>query len=242
MKSIKLFFAIAIFGFTFTACQPEDEVRTTVVDFENVALNSDSIWNGSDSTGQFISGNAAFQNNYNAVWAYWSGFACSSKTDTLTAGYGNQYSAAAGTGAMDSKQFALAYDSASVLIPKAFDYYSIKSLYITNSTYAYLGMKTGDYGIGGIGKKFSAGDWFKVIIKGYKENLQTGSIDVYLADFRDSKSMILKDWQKVDVSALGQVDLVTFTFDSSDKSGGWLNTPAYACIDNIEFTQKISTK
>jgi hypothetical protein len=242
MKSTKLIFAFAILGFLLSSCKQEADVQTTLVDFENVSLNSDSIWNGSDLSGKFISGNCTFNNSYNADWASWTGFACSSKTDGVTPGYENQYSVVAGSGALNSKKFAIAYDSASISIPETTDYYSIKSLYITNSTYAYLGISAGNYGVGGIGKKFAAGDWFKVTITGYKANVLTSSVDVYLADFRNGKSIILKAWTKVDVSALGKVDLITFTFDSTDKTGGWLNTPAYACIDNIEFAQTIPTK
>ena len=242
MKSTKLFLAIGIFCLVLASCKQEAEVQTTVVDFENVTLNSDSIWNGSDLSGKFISGNSTFNNTYTAAYASWSGFACSSKTDSITPGYTNQYSVMIGCGALNSKKFAIAYDSAAISIPKTIDYYSIKSLYITNSTYVYLGLKNGNYGVGGIGKKFAAGDWFKVTIKGFKSNVQTSSVDVYLADFRNGKSIILKNWQKVDVSSLGQVDLITFTFDSTDKSFGWINTPTYVCIDNIEFTQPVSTK
>jgi hypothetical protein len=242
MKTTQLILAIGILGMAFTSCKQDADVQTTVVDFENVTLNSDSIWNGSDLSGKFISGNSTFMNSYNPLYAAWSGFACSSKRDTISAGYLNQYSVMAGSGALLSKRYALAYDSAAISIPKTTDYYAIKSLYITNGTWAYLGLKNGNYGVGGYGKKFAANDWFKVTLKGYKSNVLTSSVEIYLADFRNGKSMILKNWQKVDVSALGAVDLVTFTFDSTDKSGGWLNTPAYAFIDNIEFTQPIAGK
>lgn len=254
MKSIKLLFAIAIFGLTFTACQPEEDIQTTVVDFENVTLNSSGYWNGSDLTGNpvrefpswggdsitnyygsFTSSICIFKNSYipDPNYPSWSGFTCSSKTDTITQGYSNQYSVIAGTGALNSNKFALVYDSATFSCPaNSYGSYKIKSLMLTNSTYTYLYMKG----------YYLQNDWFKVTIKGYKANVLTGSVDVYLADFRNGKSSILKAWQKVDVSSLGQVDLVTFTFDSTDKSYGMINTPTYVCIDNIEFTQTISTK
>jgi hypothetical protein len=94
----------------------------------------------------------------------------------------------------------------------------------------------------GVSKVFTTDDWYKVIIKGYKANVLTSSVDVYLADFRNGKSEILKTWKKMDISILGEIDLVTFTFDSSDKGVWGVNTPKYVCIDNIEFTQTISTK
>lgn len=248
MKTNKLFFLAGVLSVVLASCQPETQIPDTVtakttVDFEGVTLNSNGYWEGSDLSGAFVSANSIFKNSYNASWASWTGFACSANKDTVTAGYGNQYSVIAGSGALNSKKFAIAYDSAAFMCPaNTYGNFSIKSLYITNSTYAYQGLKNGNYGVGGIGKKFAAGDWFKVTIKGYKVGVLTSGLDVYLADFRDGKSTILKSWTKIDVSALGQVDLVTFTFDSTDKSGGWLNTPAYACIDNIEFTQTISTK
>ena len=252
MKSSKLFFAVSLFGLVLTSCQQEKDIiiqvpesvsPTTLVDFEGVKLNSKGYWDGSDLTGAFVSVNSTFKNSYNSNWASWTGFVCSSNKDSLTSGYSNQYSVINGTGALNSKQFAIAYDSAAFICPaNTYGNFNIKSLYITNSTYVFLGLKNGDYGLGAIGKKFTTDDWFKVILKGYKANVLTSSIDIYLADFRNGKSSILKAWTKVDVSVLGQVDLVTFTFDSSDKGIYGVNTPTYVCIDNIEFTQIISTK
>jgi len=252
MKRSNLFLVAIAVVFVLVSCQPDTEIviqtpdtvtPTTIVDFEGVTLNADGIWNGADLSGAFISSNSTFKNSYNAGWASWSGFACSGKNDSLTAGYGNQYSVISGSGSLKSTKFALAYDSASLICPaNTYGYFNIKSLMVTNSTWAYLGMFSGNYGVGGVGKKFTSGDWFVVKIKGYKSNVLTSSVDVYLADFRNGKSTILKTWTKIDLSSLGQIDLVTFTFDSSDKFGGWMNTPAYVCIDNIEFTQTISTK
>lgn len=254
MKVTKLIFAVSLFGLVLTSCQPDKEIviqvpdtftPTTLVDFEGVKLNPNGYWDGSDLTGEFVSVNSVFKNNYNAAWASWTGFVCSSNKDTLTAGYANQYSVITGSGALNSKQFAIAYDSASFICPaNTYGNFSLKSLMLTNSTYTYLALKNGSdfnhaFSSTGDGGK---GDWFKVTVKGYKANVLTGSIDVFLADFRGGKKILFKTWQKVDVSALGQVDLVTFTFDSNDKTSGWLNIPAYVCIDNIEFTQTIPTK
>jgi len=246
MKKNNFFLAILSLALILVSCQPEAEIKTTVVDFEDVTLNSQGVWNGSDNSGSFTSKNSTFINEFdsaswNGVTSYfWSGFACSAKKDSVTPGYDNEFSVMAGAGASNSKQFALAYNSASfTCVANADGNFSIKSCYITNSTWAYIGMKTGDYGIGGVGKKFTTDDWFKVVIKGYKSKVLTSSVDVYLADFRSGKSVILKDWTKVDLSSLGQVDSVAFTFDSTDKFGEWLNTPAYACIDNITFEQEI---
>jgi hypothetical protein len=241
MKTTKLLFAICILGLVLPSCKQDADVltttTTTLVDFEDVPLNADSISYGTS----FISGNSTFTLNDGEFWN--GGIVCSAKYDTLTAGYGNEYSVIAGTGAFNSRHFGVVYSPGSFTCPaNLYGYFNIKSLYITNSTYAYLGISNGDYGVGGMGRKFVAGDWFKVTIAGYKASVKTSSVDVYLADFRDGKSIILKKWQKVDVSALGQVDSVAFNFDSSDTGSYGINTPTYACIDNIEFTQTISSK
>jgi len=250
MRTFKFLLSVTLIALFFTSCQT-DETQTTLVDFENVKLNSDSIWNGSDKSGisekvenpyfalwggdslitnyngSFTAEVASFKNTYTAEWNSWTGFACSAKADTATAGFLNQYSVMAGAGALNSKQFGLVYDSASFVCPAdANGKFSIKSIMLTNSTYAYLYMKS-----------FKEGSWFKVIITGYLDKSKKSKVEYYLADFRNGKTILSKTWNKVDLSALGEVDLVSFTFASSD-----LMAPSYVCIDNIEFTQTISIK
>jgi len=246
MKTSKLFLSFCLFISLFlVSCEPEiryqllDKITvSTVVDFESVKLNSDSIWNGSDGSGSFTTKVATFKNSYNSAWFSWSGFACSAKKDTKTAGWNNQYSVIAGSGAEGSKQFALAYGTATLLCDSnSYGNFSIKSAMITNSTYAYLEVKNGGYG-----KVFATGDWFKVTITGYLNSIKTSSTDYYLADFRDGKAFIANTWNKVDLTSLGKVDKVTFSFSSSDNNDYGMKTPAYCCLDNIEFTQTFSTK
>lgn len=231
MKKNKIFLALLSLPLLFTACESDSNKTTVLVDFEDVTLKN-GIWNGSDGSGMFTSNTVSFKNSYNATWASWTGFAASSKVDTKTGGYDNQYSVMAGSGANNSAQFALAYDSASIEIPSAA--YEIKSMMITNSTYAYLALVNGS----AYSKKFGTNDWFKVIITGYLNNVKTSQVEYYLADFRDGKTFLSNTWNKVDVSGLGKVNRVSFKFDSSDKSGVWLNNPAYACIDNIIFEKE----
>src|SRR5690606_17763153 len=96
-------------------------------------------------------------------------------------------------------------------------------------TYAFYDMLEGsDYS-----KKFEENDWFKVIIRGYSGNTLTGTVEFYLADFRDGNSLIVRDWTKVSLSSLGTVDRLTLTFDSSDKGFFGVNTPKYVCLDDL---------
>lgn len=235
---------------------PETETLTYTIDFEDVELGENGYWNGSDLSGEvkteeswgetitkyyggFSSEIANFSNIYTAEWYSWSGFACSNHVDAQTEGFGNQYSVMAAKGANNSKQFAIANsDGATFECPQnEHGYFTIESIMLTNSTYAYFSMKNGD----SYGKIFSSEDkdWFKVTITGYKGEKETGTVDYYLADFRDGKAFISNTWEKVDVSSLAEVDKVTFSFSSSDMGEYGMNTPAYVCIDNILFTQEI---
>lgn len=240
MKKINLLIILALTGLFFTSCEETNYV-TTVATFEDVTL-TDSVWNGSDASGKFVSKSITFNNSYTVTqWgASWSGFACSSKKDKVTTGWNNQYSAITGVGASNSKQYAVAFDSASVVCPadKLYGAYYAKSLMVTNSTYAYFDMTNGS----GFSKKFAAGDWFKVVITGYLNNKVVGKKEFYLADFREGKSVLVKNWEKVDISSLGEVDRLSFTFGSSDTGSFGINTPKYVCIDDLELQQEEITE
>ncbi|HEY5589620.1 MAG TPA: DUF4465 domain-containing protein [Paludibacter sp.] len=234
MKKSKLFLAAIAVAFVFVSCKPDTETKTTLVDFENVTLNTKGI---SDST-IFKTDNCTFTINDGAFWN--GGIVCSSNIDTETAGWNNQYSCIAGSGAIKSKQFGVVYAPGGFICSKNENgNYSIKSMMVTNSTYAYLDMQNGTVGVS---KKFVTGDWFKMVIKGYLNKNETNISNYYLADFRNGKTFISRDWEKIDISNLGAVDSVSISFESSDNGYYGMNTPAYVCIDNIEFTQTISTK
>lgn len=244
MRQIRLVMMVGALALVATSCEEDFSYQKTI-DFEDVTLSTDGYYNGADKSGQQVDGewikyiqssSAGFFNLYGeSEWgSYWSGFAISSHKDTVTAGYTNQYSSISGSGAAGSKQFAVAYDSAVIYTQGIDEAEHIEktipqSLMITNSTYTYHTLKYGDM----FTSKFNAGDWYKIIIKGYKASTLTGAVEFFLADFREGKTLIVKDWKKVDLSQLGEVDRIVLTFDSSDKTAGWLNTPAYACIDNL---------
>ena len=105
---------------------------------------------------------------------------------------------------------------------------------LTNNTYAALAIKNGY----GLATKFSTGSYYKVTITGISTGgTSTGSVDFYLADFRNGKSFICKDWTKVDLSSLGTVTKLIFTFTSTDTGTYGINTPAYVCVDNIVYVK-----
>jgi outer membrane murein-binding lipoprotein Lpp len=109
--------------------------------------------------------------------------------------------------------------------------------YVTNSTYAALAMTNGYF----VARPFSYAthDWFRLIIEGFRANgASTGTVEVYLADFRTPASPgLLTEWMPVDLSPLGAVETLTFDFQSSDTGDYGMNTPGYFCFDNLALKQ-----
>lgn len=223
----------------FTACETE-KFELIVNDFEDLVIESGSWDDGSAKKGQlhegsyyhaFITGSVQLLNKYtDGQWGgFWSGFAVSTAVDSVTAGFTNQYSTIAGSGANGSAKFALAYDTATIHLPFINSYQQPVSVMLTNSTWAYYDMKHGS----DFSKKFAAGDWFKVIIRGFMGENHTGTVEFYLADFRDGKTVLVRNWTKVDLKALGKTEKITFSFASSDVGQWGMNTPAYVCVDDL---------
>ena len=234
-----------LFSF-FTFISMQTGKSQNIVDFDTLTLSPDSYWNGADLSGGFWCGEAFF-NNVFVDWGggitSWGEFAYSNKTDTVTSGYLNQYSAYAGSGYNHSSTYGIGYYDGShdvcLKLSDAAKGDSVAGFYITNNSYAGLSMKLGD----GYSIKFTAAhhDWFLLSIYGYRNGLlKSDSVNFYLADFRFSDSTqnyIVKDWRWVDLNSLGGVDSIKFKFSSSDNGLYGMNTPAYFCMDNLTIKQ-----
>ena len=223
-KIIFSFLATSLVLF-FTACDEEKKYAT--VDFEDISLDSTQV----HKTSAFTSGAITFANAYTADWDYYEGFAASAKTDMETAGFTNDLSVYT-TSAASGKQFAVIYkDNASCSFDSNTEYI-IRDIKLNNNTYAYLSMKNGDL----YSKKFVTNDWFKITIFGHnKLDVKLDSIDFYLADFRDGKAYICDKWTTVNLEKLGLINKLSFSFSSTDNGEWGMNTPAYACIDDITY-------
>lgn len=219
-----------------------------VVDFESMVFPSgQNYWNGSDESGGFTLNGATFSNSYNTSWSSWSGFSVSSEVDVTTAGWLNQYSCFAGTGANNSQKFAVYYPSGEITFN---DPTQPVSIAITNTTYAGLSMRDGDqyakqfgsiYGANGEEDGTMGKDWFKLIIIGLDANNDvTAEVEFYLADYRSDDSTnhyILDVWETVDLSSLGTVTKILFELSSSDLSDWGIWTPEYFAFDDLTFFQ-----
>lgn len=228
----------------------------SITNFNELALEPNSFWNGSDGSGSFTSGILSFNNNYDASYSSWYGFAYSNVSDNTTPGYENQYSAITG-GGMDaatadggtnyavsfiandwmSGTFDVLPSEINVVDNKA---YIFNGLYVTNSTYAYLTMLNGDafaepFG----GASGNDPDWFKLMIYGIDvDGNSTDTVEFYLADYRfddNSLDYIIDKWCWVDLTSLGEVTGLRMFIESSDCTEYGLTTPGYFCIDNISI-------
>lgn len=217
----------------------------TTVTFEDLVLDTNSYWDGSDSTGLFISGGITFPNQYNHEWDYWSGgFIYSNTTNVTTPGSSNDFSAYTGGGAGGSGIYSVNYGG-------NIDFGSekvVSGIEITNTTYAALSMLNGD----NFGKQFGSPndaqgspdgtngeDFFRLLITGYDGNNDSiGTVTFYLADFRfadSTQDYIVDTWENVDLTSLGAVRYLNFALESSDVGQWGMNTPAYFALDNIVY-------
>jgi len=213
----------------------------TQADFDSLALAPESHWNGSDGVGGFTSGPAFFNNAYNPTYGSWGGWSYSNMSDTTTPGYLNQYSAITG-GAHSGTIYGVAYmdtytpttPAVTLAAPTTLD-----CVYITNTTYAYLSMRDGDW----LAKKFGGPDgadpdWFLLTITGKDASGNpAGAVEFYLADFRfadGQEDYLIDAWTRVDLSSLAEVKSLVFTLSGSDMDDwGNLNTPSYFAMDTL---------
>lgn len=233
-----------------------------VATFDELPLSSGSYWNGSDKLvsgqydsglnatfyyGSFVSGGSTFLNTY-AEWhsysmAAWEGWAYSNTTDTTTAGRANEFSAyvlPSGGGYGGSANYGIFCAGYEDVAPSIqFDApVVVSSAYFTNTTYAYRAVVHGDDGGANYVKgPFVSGDWFKVTVWGFDaDDEATTSLDIYLADYRDSDPSnwyALDAWTQFDLSSLGEVSGLGFELSSSDSGLFGMNTPAYFAMDSL---------
>lgn len=175
------------------------------------------------------------------------GIAVSQWNDMLDETYKNQCSAyhsevnTGNGGVAGSKTFAVATgmessfsDYSSIGFEDATTEMAFDHVWVTNTTYAYMAMFKGNDFAKAL--SYETKDWFKLIITGYDAaGNRKGMVDAYLADFRTDISIgLIHSWIKVDLTPLGKVHRLEFSFDGSDKDPVYgLNTPTYACFDNL---------
>jgi hypothetical protein len=229
---------LACLALSFGSCKKEVPI-IDIVDFEEMETGTSGVWNGSDGSGFFTSGNITFRNHYNNPGGNWSGFAYTSHTDTMTKDLPNEYSSIEGDGADSSAIYAVfrfsgAADTMFFDIPE-----KVTDIAFCNTVYSYYSMKYGrpfcrKFG----GDSGSDPDCFRLTITAIGEdNQETGNAELYLADYRysdNSRDYIANVWTSIDLSAFGFLKALKFEMFSSDSGPGGINNPAYVCVDNIK--------
>jgi hypothetical protein len=214
-----------------------------VIDFQNLTVPPAGFFNGDPGTlapGQSVSAawsssGVAFANTFGIDsfggfdYSYWSGFAYSNVVDTTDPSFTNQYASYPG-GGFGSSTYAVAYsDAVALALPVAT---TVSGFRIANTTYAALAMTSGDQY--GFSAPLPAGGWFATTATGRLGTTTTGSATFFLADLRGpSPPGVLSAWSWFDLTALGTVDRIEFSFDGSDKGAFGLNTPAYFAMDDL---------
>ena len=219
-----------------------------VAHFEELPLDPESYWNGSDESGGFVSEGIFFPNDYNPEWGAWTGWAYSNVSDNTTPGWLNQYSAITGTGvdpeSSGGTNYAVAFQPQTLKMESEQPYLA-KGFFITNTTYAGLAMMYGD----DFSKKFGGvegndPDWFRISVWGFTNGEKTDSIHYYLSDYRfedNRKNYVIQTWQWLELSSLGVVDSLGFALSSSDVGDWGMNTPAFFAIDNVHVQPQETT-
>lgn len=214
----------------------------TVSTFENINLNSDSIWNGGPNfnTNGIEDGNALFENKFDTSFGgYWAkGFAVSSKKnvvkDSVASGFSQLYTGIAGIGAEGSTQYAIAQNRSKVVLKDAARGKQLDGVYVTNNNYAYLSMRWGD----AFARAFNDSDFFLLTVLGFENgNVKNTTASFYLANDGE----IVTDWTWLDLKPLGNVDSIEFRLTSSDTGVFGMNTPAFFCIDHFT-TRDVPTR
>lgn len=209
--------------------------------FEDQNPGTDSFRNDFRPEESFQTGEFTLNNDYNATYGSWSGFAVSSRLDNNFGGlsYHHLYGAYAPavndlTGSDGSATYAVAYQSAlSTTYINLPDKASAVSIDLTNTTYAAQSIVEGD----SFARAFVKGDYFLLKILGYSGLNGTGglldTVEYYLADFRGDSLLLTGDWTTVDLSTLAEARSLVFEFESTDVGQYGMNTPATVAIDNL---------
>ena len=226
----KSFLFVAALALTFAACQPnEPEVDATVATFENIELAEESVLHLSE-TGEIESGNYRFQQevaDYGDYGVYYFGSIVSNKKGSTYDEYGDSDKSACG-GAHKGKNFVVWTSSYSgmdrVFLKQAA---VVPGFYVNNTAWVVDAILHGD---GMSEGAFAEGDYFTLTINAYLNGEAVNNeVKVDLA----KGTQYIKDWTYVDLSSLGEVDVITFSLASSKSNDYGMTTPAYFCIDDF---------
>ncbi len=229
----------------FSLCRGPVDAADMVLNFEELSLPAESALTGDASETPIISQGVSFNRTWNTEFNCCPGaWALSNRTDQVTAGFENSYSAyhrPAGGGVNGSVNYLVAFDStgtdAEISLPAPT---TVRGTYVANTTYAYLAVSEGRDTKGSnlpafVKGPFADGDFFQLSVIGVDaDQRQTGQVDFFLADYRDGKREVVSSWTWLDLTSLGdQVNSLSFELRSTDVGMFGMNTPSFFAIDDL---------
>lgn len=205
------------------------------------------------------SGTYQFANTPNKAYNAYTGYAISADNSAEATGnyMTDQFRSAAG-GAYEGSNFAVSYYSApnawfagyadTVRLTNTSEPQQISGFYITNTAYTQDAVLNGDYANPRFGIKDSTNavqkDYLKLTISGYNGDEFTGSVDFYLADYRDDDSdehYSLDTWQWLDLREVGAVTELQFEMFTTKSDDHGFTTPTYFALDNFGGKMPVDT-
>lgn len=208
--------------------------------FEDLYLPEEGYEDGENLPfGSFVSGSYKFDNffaNDPVYGKYWGNYGYANMTTTYFDGYQmGQWRNAVGGGANSSANYMVAYPGyygGKIYVMNNPDGEVISGFYINNSAYTLDNIIHGDGMSNDGGTPFGEGDYLKLTITADNGN----SLDFYLADYRaeeEADRYYVSEWTWVDLTALGTVKELSFTFDGTKRNNFGLTTATYFCMDEL---------
>ena len=100
----------------------------------------------------------------------------------------------------------------------------VDGMYLSNTSLT-LDVLTSPQYEGNYARPFTDGDWMKISIYGYDANMsEIGTVEFYLADYRDGKTDVSFE------TFTGDVKFLNFEITSSDTGEWGMNTPSYVAV------------
>ncbi|WP_232220142.1 DUF4465 domain-containing protein [Prevotella falsenii] len=211
---------------------------------ENLYLDKESHWNGSEGGGYFLSGSYKFHNGANAQYNFYYDCMYSNETATTYKDLSDQWRNIVGKGYDNSEIYGVAYPQKGTIdVMNKENGDSIRGFYITNTPWTYYAIKDGD-GMSDVEGGFQKDDYFKLTVTGKKADGTESKVEYYLADYRaenEADRYIIDTWQWVDLSSLGEVKTVSFKMEGTKKNKWGLTTPTYFAFDNFNGVRNEKT-
>ena len=237
---MKKFFFFAAAALISTAINAANTLQ--VATFEEIQLDSAESVLHLDSTDYFQSGSYAFVQDvqdYGEWGVYYFGNIVSNKTGNTYDYYADSDKSASG-GAFEGDNFNVwtqsyfGYDY--VMLPVRA---TVPGMYVNNTAWVVDAILNGD-GMSvepdsTTGKPFGENDYFVLAIGGIQLDVQNDTSYVTGVTTFDLArgTEYVNEWTYVDLSVLGEVDVVMFQLASSKQNAAGMTTPAYFCMDNF---------